>query len=100
MAVARLINKAWNDPAERLAKVTDLCTAVDDLKITLQIASQVHAFGGFKEFEAIAKLVHELGAQSGGWRKKLHSMGQNEGAGKLSQRAPILSSPAAHGARL
>jgi hypothetical protein len=99
MQVARCVHKAWRDPEHRLARVLELCSAVDDLKISMQLGKQVRAFGSFAEFEALAKLVHQLGQQSGGWLKKLQSMGQNAQAREPAQRAQILSTQAAHEAR-
>lgn len=99
MQVARCIHKAWRDPDQRLARVGELCSVVDDLKISLQLGKEVKAFGSFAEFEAIAKLVNELGQQSGGWLKSLQSTGQNAAVRGPSQRAQILSTQGAHEAR-
>jgi hypothetical protein len=99
MQVARCIHKAWRDPEQRLARVLELCSAVDDLKISMQLGKAVKAFGSFAEFEALAKLVNELGQQSGGWLKKLQSKGQNAEALEQPQRAQILSTRVAHEAR-
>ena len=100
MQVARCIHKAWRDPDHRLARVSELCSAVDDLKISMQLGKAVKAFGSFAEFEALAKLVSELGQQSGGWLKRLQSKGQNAAAREPSQSAQILSTRAAHEARI
>lgn len=96
MQVARCVHKAWRDPHQRLARVLELCSAVDDLKISMQLGKAVKAFGSFAEFEALAKLVHELGQQSGGWLKSLQSKGQNADAREPAQRAQILSTRVAH----
>jgi hypothetical protein len=96
MQVARSFHKAWRDQDQRLARVLELCGAVDDLKISLQLAKEVKAFGGFAEFEALAKLINALGAQSGGWLKSLQSKGQNAEAREPAQRAQILSTRVAH----
>jgi hypothetical protein len=100
MQVARCVHKAWRDPNQRLARVLELCNAVDDLKISMQLGKAVRAFGSFAEFEALARLVHELGQQSGGWLKKLQSKGQNAQAREPAQRAQILSTQGAHEARI
>jgi hypothetical protein len=99
MQVARCIHKAWRDPEHRLARVLELCSAVDDLKISMQLGKAVKAFGSFAEFEALAKLVNELGARSGGWLKSLQSKSQNAEAREPAQRAQILSARVAHEAR-
>ena len=100
MQVARCVHKAWRDPEQRLQRVKELCSAVDDLKISLQLAKEVKAFGSFAEFEAIAKLANGLGQQSGGWLNSLQSKGQNGEARGPSQRAQILSAQVAHEARV
>jgi hypothetical protein len=100
MQVARSVHKAWRDPDQRLSRVLELCSAVDDLKISMQLGKQVRAFGSFAEFEALAKLVHQLGQQSGGWLKSLQSKGQNVQAREPVQRAQILSTQGAHEARI
>lgn len=99
MQVARCVHKAWRDAEQRLHRVMEVCSAVDDLKISMQLAKQVRAFGSFAEFEAVARLVNELGQQSGGWLKKLQSKGQNEQVLEPAQRAQILSTQVAHEAR-
>jgi hypothetical protein len=96
MQVARCVHKAWRDGEQRAARVSELCSAVDDLKISMQLGKAVKAFGSFAEFEALAKLVNELGAQSGGWLKSLQSKGQNATVREPAQRAQILSTRAAH----
>lgn len=94
--VQRCVLRAWRDKAHQLERVRELVVAVDDLKLTVQLAKDVVAFASFDEFEAIARLVDDVGRQSGGWLKKLHSASQNAPAAQpLEQRAPILSSRAA-----
>lgn len=94
MAVARATHMAWRDQAGRPQRVRDLALAIDDLKLTLQLGKEVNAFVSFGQFEALARLVNELGRQCGGWLKQLRSQGQNA-ADHTPQRAPILSSRAA-----
>jgi hypothetical protein len=90
---------AWRDRENRLARAGELCAAVDLLKLELQLGKDVDAFGAWREFEAIVRLVDSVGRQSGGWLRDLKPKGQNE-AGKLPhQRAQKLSSrPASAGA--
>lgn len=95
MQVARCAHMAWRDQSRRVPRVQDLVAAVDDLKLTLQLGQAVAAFRSFREFEAIAKLVNQMGRQCGGWLKQLRSPGQNASGRSPMQRAPILSSRAA-----
>lgn len=95
-AVLRCTHRAWRDRSRQLQLVRELVIAIDDLKLTVQLAKDVAAFASFNEFEAIARLVDDVGRQSGGWLKRLHSTSQNAPADlPLEQRAPILSSRAA-----
>jgi hypothetical protein len=75
--------------------VRELVVAVDELKYSMQMGKDVNAFGSFREFEAIARLVNELGARCGGWLNAV-AKGQNEKALAPAQRAQILSSRVAH----
>lgn len=95
MEVARLVHRAWRDRDRQLELVRSLSDAVDDLKLSLQLADTVQAFRSQGEFEAIARLVSELGRQCGGWLKRLQSTGQNVTGNPPSQRAPTLSARAA-----
>jgi hypothetical protein len=100
MLVARCVHRAWRDSDQKLLRVQELAAAIDDLKITMQLGKQVNAFGSFQEFEAIARLINDLGRQSGGWLKQLVAKSQNAGALAPSQRASILSSRVAPEATL
>lgn len=96
MRVARCVHRAWRERSRQLQRVHELAEAIDDLKITLQLAQGVDAFRSFGEFEALARLVSDIGRQCGGWLKQLHSKGQNGQASPgFAQRAPILSSRSA-----
>ncbi len=95
MAVARLAHRAWRDRASKAAWVEQLVRAVDDLKLTMQLAKQVHAFASFAQFEALARVAADLGRQVGGWRKQLHPTGQNGAAIAPLQCAQRLSTCAA-----
>ena|SRR5579863_3188596 len=95
MEVARLSHKAWRDRQEQLQRIVELSDAIDDMKLRLQLASDVHAFVSFAQFEALARILSDLGRQCGGWRKKQSVNGQNERSSAAAQRPSILSSRAA-----
>jgi hypothetical protein len=100
--VVRLMRKAWmaGAPNRRRQLAGELSEAIDDLKDSMQLAKDVSAFRSLNEFEAVARLVVNLGRQCGGWLKELHSKGQNGQAASPAQRARTLSSHAAPGASL
>ncbi|MEN3158254.1 hypothetical protein ABC502_07715 [Alkalimonas sp. NCh-2] len=81
----------WRDRGRQHYWVTELIWAVDELKLSLQLASQLKAFKSFKQFEAIIRLADEVGRCAGGWKRSLREKSQNS-AGQLSpERAQILS---------
>ncbi len=77
MEVCRLILRAADQRADQLGWVQRLVLAIDDLKLSVQLAKELEAFKSFKEFQTIAELAVAVGKQSGGWRKRLaESSGQ------------------------
>jgi hypothetical protein len=99
MKVATLAHRAWRDRARQLQWTERLVWAIDDLRIALQLGSQIKAFASLGQFESLARLTHQLGRQVGGWKKAQHPNGQNAAGDAPRQRAKILSSQAAsHGA--
>lgn len=91
MQVARCVHRAWRDRGAQLQRVQELATAIDDLKLSMQLGDAISAFRSSNEFEAIARLVSGLGQQCGGWLKRLQSKGQNVPGDPSAQRAQALS---------
>ncbi len=89
--VARTAHRAWRDSKRRSDWVNRLVWAADDLKLSMQIAQRIRAFKSFASFEAIARLVSDLGRQCGGWQKQ-HQKGQSDQPSSADRRAQILSS--------
>jgi len=91
MLVVKVCNRVWRDRSRQHHWVNELIWAVDELKLTLQLASQLRAFKSFKQFEAIIRQADEVGRCAGGWKRALHEKSQDP-AGKASpERAQILS---------
>lgn len=68
---------------ERLAGVTDLHLAAEELKLLLQLAKEVRAFRSWAEFEQGVDLALAVARQAAGWRKALQSAQANRfGAGR------------------
>lgn len=88
--VAILANRAWRDIPKRGEWIGKLVFAIDDLKMHVQVSKQVAAFKSFAQFEALIRLVSDLGRQCGGWHKQHHSKGQNDQS-TIGRRAQILS---------
>ena len=93
--VAHLANRAWRQRSLQAERVEQLVWAVDDIKISLQLGSQLRAFASLAQYEALARVARDLGKQVGGWHRQLHPKGQNAPAGAPGQRAQILSTRAA-----
>lgn len=92
MLVSRSVYRAWREKGRRLQRLHELSTAVDDLRLTLQLAKHLQAFRSFGQFEALAREVRDLGRQCGGWLKETHAKGQNVPVTSTGQRTQILSS--------
>ncbi len=100
--VVRSALAVWRAKGNQLPLMRALGESIDDLKLHLQLAKDVNAFRSWKEFEALVRLVDEVGRQSGGWLKRRIEQGQNaRAATPRAQRAQTLSSrPASPGASL
>jgi hypothetical protein len=94
-AVLRTAHRAARDQARRGHWLTQLVWEVDELKLSLQLGKQLHAFVSFAQFEALARAAAQLGRQVGGWHKQQHPQGQSGPARAPGQRAMTLSSRAA-----
>jgi hypothetical protein len=81
MQVCRLIMRAADQRDDPLRWLQQLVMAVDDLKLSVQLAEELEAFRSFKEFHAVAELAVAVGKQSGGWRKR--------SAGANGQNRPV-----------
>jgi len=88
--VARLAQRAWRNREEQRERIGCLVIAIDDLKLDMQVAKRIAAFKSFAQFEAIARLVSDLGRQCGGWQKQ-QQKGQNQRTSTSDERAQILS---------
>jgi hypothetical protein len=94
LQVAMDAHGAWRDQQNE-ALLLRLSESIDRLKLRMQLAQQVHAFASFAQFEALARVVIDLGKQCGGWQKKRSSKRQNGQKPASVQRSQILSSQAA-----
>jgi hypothetical protein len=89
--VAQLAIRAWRRPEKRIEIVDSLVDAVDDMKLSMQLAKELHAFASFRQFEDLARKASELGREVGGWNKHLHPQGRNAAPRAALQRARTLS---------
>ena len=96
MQLAVLCNRAWRDRGGVVHWVNRLVWAIDEIKIALQLGSEVRAFRSFASFETLILMAEELGRQAGGWKRQLkHPKGQNPTANARPERVQILSAQAA-----
>ncbi|UHQ21933.1 four helix bundle protein [Lysobacter sp. 5GHs7-4] len=97
MEVVKLCNRAWRDRDQQLRWLDGLVWAIDELKVLLQIAKQVHAYQSFRQFEALIRLADDVGKQAGGWKRQQqkHPKGQNPARSAAPECAQILSTCAA-----
>jgi hypothetical protein len=73
MQVVRVCHRAWRERARQAYWTDQLVWAIDELKLTLQLAKDVHAFRGFAQFEQLIRLAEDLGRQAGGWKRQQHN---------------------------
>jgi len=96
MEVAVLAQRAWRNREHQQMWIARLSDAVDDLKLKLQLGSAIRAFPSFPQFEALSRLVKDLGKQVGGWRRQQkHPNGQSAASDSSLQSPMILSTRAA-----
>ncbi len=97
MAIARLCNRAWRDRPRQLHWTDQLIWAIDEVKLSLQLAQHLRAFRSFHQFEQLIRLAEDLGKQAGGWKRQQqqHPKGQNPPRTAAPERAQTLSTRAA-----
>ena len=95
MLVVRVCHRAWRDRARQPYWIDQLVWAIDEIKLSLQLGSQLRAFHSFGQFEVLIRLAEDLGRQAGGWKRQQHPKGQNSTRDVASERAQILSARAA-----
>jgi len=71
--VCRGVARAARFPERRETALEALVMAVEDLKITIQLAKEVQAFANFAQFQRVVELAVQVGKQSGGWWKQARS---------------------------
>jgi len=95
MTVVRMCHRAWRDKQRRSYWANELVWSVDELKLSLQLGAQIHAFRSFNQFELLIRAAEEVGRSAGGWKKDIHRQGQNPASNASLERAQILSGRAA-----
>lgn len=95
--VVRLCYRAWRAKSEQHTVLPALVEGIDDIKLSLQLGSQLRAFSSFAQFEALLRTALELGRQAGGWRRQVlsHPKSQNPEPGAARERAHTLSTRSA-----
>ncbi|MBN8922361.1 MAG: four helix bundle protein [Rhodanobacter sp.] len=92
MTVVRVCHRAWRDRPRQAHWVDQLRWAIDEIKLSLQMGSQLRAFTSFRQFEMLIRLAEDLGRQAGGWWRQLQvPKGQNPACDASPERAQILS---------
>lgn len=99
MAVLRLCHRSWRDRGHQPRWVSELVWAIDELKLSLQIGSQLRAFKSFSQFESLIRATEEVGRNAGGWKRQIHRKSQNPSDAAPAERAQILSGHAASAAQ-
>jgi hypothetical protein len=94
--ISRLCDRAWRDKSRQLYWTDQLVWSIDELKCSLRLGSQLHAFKSFAQFEALIRLAEDLGRQAGAWKRyQQHPKGQSSSRSAAPGRAQTLSTRAA-----
>jgi len=93
--VVRICHRTWRNRQMQMDFIDDLIETVDEMKVLLQMGSQLHAFKSFSQFESLIRLAEDIGGQAGGWKRYLHRNGQNSPREDVVERAKILSGQSA-----
>jgi hypothetical protein len=91
MRVFQLANRACRDRDAQARWVGDLVWAVDDLKQYLQTCKLIGATRSFRQFEHLIRMIEDVGAQAGGWKRQLNPKAQSAQADTHAQRGKKLS---------
>jgi len=78
--ICRRVAQAARFPEQRVETLKGLVMAVEDLKISIQLAKEVKAFANFAQFQRVVELAVLVGKQSGGWWKQARSAAPREAA--------------------
>jgi len=85
MVLCQSVSRALSASGDsRLLQVRKLLVAVDDLKITIQLAKSLQAFASFTAFQRVAELAVGIGKQGGAWMRHLSSAGTRPESRNLS----------------
>ena len=95
MTVLRMCHRTWRERAEQMEWSSKLVWASDELKLSIQLGGQLHAFRSFQQFEAIIRSAEDVGRCAGGWKRDLYRKSQNSAGDNHQKRAQILSGRAA-----
>ncbi len=85
--ICRLVAQAARFPERRLATLERLVLAVEDLKISIQLAKEVQAFARFAQFQQVVELAVRVGRQSGGWWKQARSVASRSAVNPAGREA-------------
>jgi len=71
MYVCRMLVRALSaEGQQRKQQVQQVRLAIDDLKVTIQLAKELKAFRNFRQFQVISELAVGIGKQSGAWHRR------------------------------
>lgn len=90
MRIGQVLHRAFSRKNNKHKLVQQLAELIEDLKLQIQIAKELHAFRSFAQFESISVLVVSLGKQVGGWLKHTRAEWQrrNSAASDSTHCAP------------
>ncbi len=70
LRVCQAVHRGYSRRRSQHKIVQQVVELVDDLKIQIQLAKELHAFANFSQFQRVAELAVSVGKQAGGWLKQ------------------------------
>jgi len=70
LRLCQVVHRAATRKSNKHKLLQQLVELIDDLKLRIVLAKELHTFKSFKQFESVARLAVGLGKQAGGWLRK------------------------------
>lgn len=73
MRIGQALHRAFSRRNSQIKMVQQVAELIDDIKMQIQLAKELHAFHSFAQFQRVVELAVALGKQAGGWLKQVRA---------------------------
>ncbi len=75
MRICQALHRAFSRRNSQIKMVQQVAELIDDIKMQIHLAKELHAFHSFAQFQRVAELAVAvaLGKQAGGWLKQVRA---------------------------